>query len=113
MRRGGDGYAPCLAAAMGPSFAFADPGTELSPERILDVFADEAHVERSRLTLQTRVDELGLASLDLALTLFELEDRYEVELPGAEPGAPQPTLGEVVQQVMQQVMQRRAAGAAY
>jgi acyl carrier protein len=67
---------------------------------ILDVFAHEARIERSRLRLDACADELGVTSLDLALALFEIEARYGVTLAEPAPGLPPPTIGELVQQVL-------------
>ena len=47
----------------------------------LDLFAREARVDPSTLDLDRRIDELGIASLDMALALFELEDRCGIALP--------------------------------
>jgi acyl carrier protein len=69
-------------------------------EQILCVFAKEARVERTRLRLDARADELGITSLDLALAMFELESRFGIELPEPPPGALPPTVGEMVEQVL-------------
>ena len=47
--------------------------------QILDVFAHEARIDRARLHMDARADELGANSLDLALALFAIEDRFGVE----------------------------------
>lgn len=66
---------------------------------ILDVFAREARVDRALLVPGARADQLGVSSLDLALALFEIEDRYDVQIPPPQPGVPWPTVGEMVQMV--------------
>ena len=68
--------------------------------QVLDLFAQEARIERSRLQPGARVDELGIASLDLALALFELEERFGVSITLPPAGAPLPTVGELTQQVL-------------
>ena len=83
--------------------------TAATAAEVLDLFAREARVERSRLQPHTRVDELGIASLDLALALFEIEERFGVKITQALPGTPLPTVGDIVQQVMAQRAQRPAA----
>jgi len=90
------GYRDCPAALMNNDLA---PPAVLV-EQILDVFAHEARIERSRLRLDARADELGITSLDLALAMFEIESRFGVNLPEPPPGAPLPTVGEMVQQVI-------------
>ena len=74
--------------------------TAATAAEVLDLFAREARVERSRLQPHTRVDELGIASLDLALALFEIEERFGVSIKLPPAGAPLPTVGELTQQVL-------------
>ena len=81
-------------------------------EEILDVFAREARIERSRLLPHVRADELGVGSLDLALALFEIEDRFDIRLPDPLPGMPQPTVDEMVQQVRAELARRAHEAAA-
>ena len=80
-------------------------------DEILDVFAREARIERSKLVLNARADELGSTSLDLALAMFEIEDRFEVQLPQLQPGAPWPTVGEMVQLVRDGIERRKTTQA--
>ena len=74
--------------------------TAATAAEVLDLFAREARVERSRLQPHTRVDELGIASLDLALALFEIEERFGVSIKLPPAGAPLPTVDELLQQVL-------------
>ncbi len=88
----------------------AMPQTEAElVEQVLSLFAREARIERERLRLDARADELGIESLDLAVALFELEERFGVNITQALPGTPLPTVGDIVQQVMAQRAQRPAA----
>lgn len=78
-------------------------------EQILDLFAREARIERSRLDPAVRADQLGLSSLDVAMALFEIEDRFDIDLSEPPPGTPAPTVGELVAQVIDAI-NRKAAG---
>jgi acyl carrier protein len=78
-------------------------------ERILDVFAEEARVDRSRLLLHARADELGVQSIDLAVALFEIEERFGVDIAGSLSGTSSPTVGDIVQQVLAGRERRHAA----
>lgn len=93
---------PTTGAAAGADDAALD-------ERILAVFAREARIERGALRLDARADELGIASLDLAVALFELEDRFGVRLPEPPPGQPMPTVGALLAQVRAAVAARPEA----
>lgn len=87
----------------------AQPHPDPLVEEILDVFAREARIERHRLQPGTRAEDLGLGSLDMALALFELEDRYDIQLPLPKAGAAPLTVGDVVQQVHDCILERRGA----
>jgi acyl carrier protein len=89
-----------------------DPARDRLVEQILDVFAREARIERSRLRLDVRASDLGVASLDLALALFELEDQFDIELPDTLPDAAPPTVGELVQQVLERIERSRPTEGA-
>jgi len=81
-------------------------------EQILDVFAKEARIERSRLSLHERAEELGVGSLDMAMAVFEIEDRFDVQLPEVLAGSSAPTVGELVQQVLRCIRERQGAANA-
>ena len=49
-------------------------------DTILDLIAENASIERSRLQPETTLDELGITSLTLIEAVFEIETRYEVEI---------------------------------
>ena len=79
----------------------AMPQTEAElVEQVLSLFAREARIERERLRLDARADELGIESLDLAVALFEIEERFGVSIKLPPAGAPLPTVGELTQQVL-------------
>ncbi|MGH6611720.1 MAG: phosphopantetheine-binding protein [Burkholderiaceae bacterium] len=76
----------------------ADPRVDA----ILDIVAREAKIERDRLQLDARTDDLGIGSLDLTLVVFEIESHFGIELPQA-PEPPQNasmTVGALVDQVL-------------
>jgi acyl carrier protein len=79
---------------------------------ILDLFAREARVDRQLLQPDVRADALGVSSLDLTLALFELEDRFDIQLPDVMGGgSTQPTVGDLVQQVLDAIRRREVAAA--
>ena len=49
-------------------------------DAILDVIAQSASIDRSRLVPDVTLDELGVTSLTLIETVFELESRFDVEI---------------------------------
>lgn len=80
---------------------------------ILDIVARETKIDRDRLQLDARTDDLGIGSLDLTLVLFEIESHFGIELPFApEPPAEKAmTVGMLVGRVLQ-VLDARANTSA-
>jgi nodulation protein F len=88
----------------------ADPrGQAELVEQVLDLFAREARIDRQRLRMDARADELGIESLDLAVALFEIEDSFGVTITEPAPDLSAPTVGDIVQQVLTQRAQPLAA----
>jgi len=72
----------------------ADPPDQAElVEQVLELFAREARVDRQSLRMDARAEELGIESLDLAVALFEIEDRFGVTIAAPMPGSPAPTVG--------------------
>ena len=78
---------------------------------ILDVLAREARISVERLTANARTDELGLTELELAFALFEIEDRFDIDLPQQGADGTALTVDAVVQQVLTRLDQRAASMA--
>lgn len=78
--------------------AAADPRVA----EILAIFARETRIEPERLRLEARPDELGIASLDLTLAVFEIESRFGIDIPSFafDPSSPAFTVGSLVDQVI-------------
>jgi hypothetical protein len=78
---------------------------------VLELLATHAHVQPSQLLPGMHAGELGLSKLEMALALFDIEDRFGVDLPQATGGA-EPTVGQLVQQVLRCVDGRESGPAA-
>jgi len=80
------------------------PATNADPrvDVILDIVARETKVDRNRLRLDARTDDLGISSLDLMLAVFEIESHFGIELPLAPepPADTSMTVGMLVDQVL-------------
>ena len=77
------------------------PSDDARIAEILDIVAAETEIERERLTLDARIDALGIASIDMVQTVFALETRFGVELPvlADQPGGEFATVGDLVRHV--------------
>ncbi len=83
-------------ASAGPTTA--DPRVA----EILAIFARETRIDPALLRLDARPDELGIASLDLTLAVFEIESRFGIDIPSFafDPSSPAFTVGSLVEQVI-------------
>ena len=94
--------------------------TGASPEHdprtpdILDIVAKETQIERGKLSLNASIEQLGIPSLDMVQTIFEIESRYDVEIPvvSDQAGAEFTTIGDLVAHVLRSIDATRAKEAA-
>ena len=56
----------------------------VSADDILDVVAQEALVDKAKLTPEATLESLGIASLDIISIVFALEDKFGVVLEQSE-----------------------------
>jgi acyl carrier protein len=73
-------------------------------DTILDIIAESAKLDRSKLKLETPLDELNISSLTLIEAVFEIESRYDVEIPTEEfVKRPETTVGELIRGVLARI----------
>ncbi len=79
--------------------------TDSRINEILDIVATETGVERGRLSREATLAELDIPSLDLAQTIFALEERFKVDIPVVtdRTGAEFTTVGDLVDHVLQTI----------
>jgi acyl carrier protein len=80
-------------------------------ERIMDIIAKEAKLDRARLTLDTRLDELKIESLDLVQILFAIEDQFDVYVPYNDESYKLETLRDVVDGVNRLIAEKQTEAA--
>lgn len=76
--------------------------TDPREAEILLIVAQETGVDQSRLTRDATLEALDIPSLDLAQTIFALEERFKVDIPVVTErnGAEFTTVGELVDHVI-------------
>ncbi|WP_232468748.1 acyl carrier protein [Croceicoccus marinus] len=70
----------------------------MSDEEIMAMVAQESGLPRARLDMDARLGTLDISSIDMVSLLFEVEDRYGVEIE-PEQVTPEMTLGELVNRI--------------
>jgi acyl carrier protein len=70
--------------------------------RILDIFSKETQTDRNLLRPDATLDELGVASLDLTMAVFEIESVFGTDIPvvADRAGAEFTTVGDLVSHVI-------------
>ena len=65
-------------------------------ERIFDIVAKEARLDRASLKLETKLEDLKIESLDMVQILFGIEDAFDVYVPQHDQSFKLATLRDVV-----------------
>jgi len=79
-------------------------------DEILDIVAQKALIDRSKLTRDAKLADLNVSSLDMVEVMFALEDKFGVELPfNANTNANEfETVGDVITLVEKQLAAKKA-----
>ncbi len=95
-----------------PATPVPDPAHDPRTSAILDIIAKETQLERDSLTLDASIEGLGIPSLDMVQTIFEIEARYDVEIPvvSDRAGAEFSTIGDLVAHVLRAIDGAAATG---
>jgi acyl carrier protein len=66
---------------------------------IIDIIAKTCSIERSRITTGATLKDLDVHSLDAVQVLFEIEDRFNINVPEQEDQYATGTVGDLIQGV--------------
>jgi len=82
-------------------------------DEILDVVAQKAMIDRSKLTRDAKLTDLNVSSLDMVEVIFALEDKFGIELPfNANTSAAEfETVSDVIAMVEKQMAAKSSAAA--
>ena len=82
-------------------------------DEILDVVAQKAMIDRSKLTRDAKLSDLNVSSLDMVEVIFALEDKFGIELPfNANTSAAEfETVGNVIELVEKQLAAKKPPAA--
>jgi acyl carrier protein len=79
-------------------------------DEILDIVAEKAMVDRSKLVPEAKLADLNISSLDMVEVIFALEDKLGIEMPfNANTNAQEfQTLGDVIKAVEKQLAAKKS-----
>ena len=80
-------------------------------DEILDVVAQKAMIDRSKRTVDAKLADLNVSSLDMVEVIFALEDKFGIELPfNANTNSTEfETVGDVIAMVEKQMAAKKPA----
>ncbi len=66
-------------------------------DKIIDIIAKKSPVARENISLESRMDDIDVESLDFVEIIFELEEHFDISLPyNANEASDLQTVGDVV-----------------
>ncbi len=97
-----------------PVTSTPDPAHDPRTSEILAIVAKETQLDRGLLTLDATIEGLGIPSLDMVQTIFEIEARYGIEIPIVSDriGAEFATIGDLVGHVLTAIDKAGSSRAA-
>ncbi len=78
-------------------------------DKIFDIFAKEANLDRDSLTLDARLEDLNIESLDMVQILFGIEEAFDVYVPQDDDSFKLDTMRDVVDGVKDLMAQKENA----
>ena len=81
-------------------------------EKIFDIIAKERRLDRSTLTLETRLEDINVESVDLVEIIFAIEDEFDIDVPQEEDAFQLETMGDIVTGVRRLIAEKQAEQAA-
>jgi acyl carrier protein len=84
---------------------------QLPIDEILDIVAQKALIDRTKLSPEAKLADLNVSSLDMVEVMFALEDKFGIELPfNANTNADEfETVGDVIALVEKQLATKKPA----
>ena len=80
-------------------------------EKIFDIVAKEARIERDTLSLDSKLEDLNIESLDMVQILFGIEDAFDVYVPQDDDSFKLETMSDVISGVKQLIAEKQTEGA--
>lgn len=79
--------------------------------KVLDIVAKECRLDRASLTLESKLEDLKIESIDLMQTVFQIEETFDVYVPQEGDGFKMTTLKDVTDAVAMLVAEKQSGSA--
>lgn len=80
-------------------------------EKVFDIVAKEARLDRETLSLDTKLEDLSIESLDMVQILFGIEDTFDVYVPQDDDSFKLETMQDVIDGVKQLIAEKQKDSA--
>ncbi len=77
--------------------------------KVLDIVAKECRLDRDSLTLESKLEELDIQSVDLMQTIFQIEETFDIYVPQEGDDFELKTLQDVTDAVAKLVSEKTAS----
>lgn len=77
-------------------------------EKVLDIVAKECRLDRATLTLDSKIEDLKIESIDLMQTIFQIEEAFDIYVPQEGENFKLTTLQDVADAVKNLVAEKQA-----
>ncbi len=81
-------------------------------DRIFDIVAKERRIDRSTLTLDTKLEDVEIESVDLVEIIFAIEDEFDIDIPQDESEFKLETMRDIVEGVQRLIAEKQSASSA-
>lgn len=75
--------------------------------KVLDIVAKECRLDRESLTLDSRIEDLKIESIDLMQTIFQIEEAFDIYVPQEGESFQMTTLRDVTDAVTRLVEEKQ------
>lgn len=79
--------------------------------KILDIVAKECRLDRASLTLDSKLEDLKIESIDLMQTVFQIEEAFDIYIPQEGDNFKMTTLRDVTDGVVRLVAEKQGKPA--
>jgi acyl carrier protein len=81
-------------------------------DKIFDIVAKERRLDRTKLGLDTKLEDIEIESVDLVEIIFAIEDEFDIDIPQDESEFKLETMRDIVEGVQRLIAEKQSASSA-